>query len=155
MGRKPIDLTGLKFHMLTAVRNTGAKICHNLVWEWRCECGNLHRALASHVRSGSTKSCGCYRANKSVVSAGERYGRLVAVVKSETKQRGGYLWEFLCDCGETVLLQGDAVFRGRQKSCGCLQREGIGKSIHGHCAKNLAQGGDATPIYRAWIQVRS
>jgi hypothetical protein len=31
------------------------------VWEFQCECGNLHQALLYSVKAGQSKSCGCLR----------------------------------------------------------------------------------------------
>lgn len=52
-----IDISGQKFHKLTAIEYRG-----NRRWLFRCECGNLKEIRAQHVKSGKITSCGC-RAN--------------------------------------------------------------------------------------------
>lgn len=60
-----MDLSNQKFGMLTAVRQAGTKTFPSgqtrPIWECRCDCGNIVNVLQSCLRSGTTKSCGCYR----------------------------------------------------------------------------------------------
>jgi hypothetical protein len=151
MGRKAADYTGQRFNMLTAVRNTGEKLCRGFLWEWKCDCGNLHVSLPGHVVSGSTKSCGCYRDAKSAIASGEKYGRLTAVRKTAEKYFNAYKWEFLCDCGKTVLLAASHVM-GTQRSCGCSKLESKPSLSHGHSA---TIDGPKTPTYASWSQMKS
>ncbi len=51
-----IDLTGRKFGRLTALRRV-----HGSDWAWRCTCGVAIVKIASAVKSGNTRSCGCLR----------------------------------------------------------------------------------------------
>ena len=54
------DLTGKIFGWLVPleiVRGTGAKA----YWRCGCTCGALKDVRADHLKSGNTKSCGCYR----------------------------------------------------------------------------------------------
>lgn len=52
---------------------------------------------------------------------GERYGRLVVVSYSHSKN--GRHWLCRCDCGNESVASGGKLIIGRVKSCGCLQRE--------------------------------
>lgn len=57
------DMTGQRFHMLTVLRYLGPKAFGRrkiAVWECRCDCGSVFEAKAKGIRSGSTKSCGCW-----------------------------------------------------------------------------------------------
>ena len=58
MGRRAIDLTGQKFARLTAIERRG-KSNNGYVWLCECECGGRCLACSSHLKRGSTKSCGC------------------------------------------------------------------------------------------------
>lgn len=51
---KRIDLTGQKFHRLTAVEYVG-----NRKWRCICDCGKETVVGAYELKSGNTKSCGC------------------------------------------------------------------------------------------------
>jgi len=57
---KAIDLTGRKFGRLTALRFTGETKSSGRIWECRCDCGKTLRASVGQLRSGMTKSCGCW-----------------------------------------------------------------------------------------------
>jgi len=51
---------GLKFHRLTVVKLHSRDAHYNKRWECLCDCGNTHIVLGDKLRSGRTKSCGCY-----------------------------------------------------------------------------------------------
>jgi hypothetical protein len=55
---------------------------------------------------------------------GQKFNRLTAIKPSyyhENKRT--WVWEFLCDCGNTHLSRGSDVKNGNIKSCGCLRLE--------------------------------
>lgn len=64
---------------------------------------------------------------------GQRFGRLVAVqpVPTPSKQR---MWEFICDCGNTVIRPGHRVrshfLKGKMQSCGCHRSKSRGMYKH-------------------------
>lgn len=58
--RKPLDLTGKRFGRLTAVRAVGSNPQGNAMWECVCECGKTAIVNSQRLKSGKTKSCGCY-----------------------------------------------------------------------------------------------
>ncbi len=58
MGKR-IDLTGKRFGRLVVQRRVGFRH-HNTVWECLCDCGNTSEVSAGHLKTGDTKSCGCY-----------------------------------------------------------------------------------------------
>lgn len=51
---------GEKYGRLTAVRFVEKRQNYRPFWEFSCECGNKHIANAYNVKSGQSKSCGCY-----------------------------------------------------------------------------------------------
>lgn len=55
------DLTGDKFERLTIISRAVDSSCGRVVWNCVCECGNKKPITASHIVSGTTKSCGCFR----------------------------------------------------------------------------------------------
>lgn len=57
---KPID-AGVRFGRLVIVRRSGSDARREIVWECRCDCGRVTKALASNLRTGNTTSCGCNR----------------------------------------------------------------------------------------------
>lgn len=54
---------------------------------------------------------------------GQKFNYLLAVKKIGTDKHGKYVWEFLCDCGQSHLSCASAVKSGKVKSCGCLKKE--------------------------------
>jgi hypothetical protein len=59
MGKK-IDLVGRKFGRLEVVSRAGSDKRGEVLWKCKCDCGNECKVLGSNLRSGHTKSCGCY-----------------------------------------------------------------------------------------------
>ena len=60
--KKPYkDLTGQRFGRLTAIEYLGSVNNGKSRWRCECDCGNTTIVEITHLRSGATKSCGCYR----------------------------------------------------------------------------------------------
>jgi hypothetical protein len=147
MGRKAKDYTGQRFNRLIGLRNTGNKCCREFIWEWQCDCGNIHRALGRRVADGSTKSCGCYRNNRNKLTAGDRFGRLVLIGKAGIGKFGNRLWRWQCDCGSIIDRNFQPIKEGRQVSCGCHARE--------ESRKRAKHGQWRTRTYRAWVAMKA
>lgn len=60
--KNSIDITNLKVGKLTAIKplysKKGVQKTSNVVWECKCECGNITEVTAAHLKSGHTQSCG-------------------------------------------------------------------------------------------------
>ena len=55
---------------------------------------------------------------------GERYGKLVALYRTDIKRAGsGTYWVFQCDCGTKKVIRANVVRSGKTLSCGCLVKE--------------------------------
>ena len=50
-------------------------------WLCRCKCGNELIVLGKHLRSGNTKSCGCYQKERAIASNQLRGGDLTGSIK--------------------------------------------------------------------------
>lgn len=69
-----LDLTGQVFGKLTAIRPCPEKNNYgNMIWEFRCECGQIVYRDTSHIKRSKCPSCGC-AAKDSVISANTRHG---------------------------------------------------------------------------------
>ena len=55
------DLTNKKFFRLTCIKPAGRTKNGLVVWECRCDCGNIKNICTVKLRTG-TKSCGCLKA---------------------------------------------------------------------------------------------
>lgn len=60
---KQIDITGQRFGRLVAIEMAFKKN-YRSHWRCKCDCGNEIIVDLGNLRSGHTKSCGCYKAEK-------------------------------------------------------------------------------------------
>lgn len=63
----PIEMIGRKFHRLTVLRqlpNTEFKSTSMRTYLVQCDCGTERSVHGADLRSGNTKSCGCFRAEQ-------------------------------------------------------------------------------------------
>ena len=126
---KFIDLTGMKFGRLTVISRTENK-GRLTAWNCLCDCGNTCVVVGGNLKSGHTKSCGCYdremtsqRSKKMIINLiGKRFGRLV-VLNREANKGIQPTWRCICDCGNEVVVQGCNLRDGDTRSCGCYMRD--------------------------------
>lgn len=79
-----IDLTGRKFHRLTVLKRSPINNSQNKpLWICKCECGNITVVSGSDLKSGNTKSCGCWN----IESATKRFYK-----HGKTRTRLYYIW---------------------------------------------------------------
>lgn len=55
------------------------------------------------------------------ISAGQRFGRLVAIERAESRRYKVY-WRFRCDCGTVKEIRLADAVSGASPSCGCRHR---------------------------------
>lgn len=105
-------------------------------WLCQCKCGNQVIVLGKHLRSGNTKSCGCYQREQATKSnllrggdlTGKRFGKLVVIKEDgyimgkDNKRRR--LWLCQCDCGNQCHVQHQYLNCGDTSSCGCINSKG-------------------------------
>lgn len=60
-GRRRENLTGQKFNRITFIDFVEMQNGH-AIWKVKCDCGVIFNTYASSVKYGSTKSCGCLKA---------------------------------------------------------------------------------------------
>lgn len=83
------DLTGCRFGRLTVIsraENKNGKV----VWHCKCDCGNESDVYATCLKSGNTKSCGCYqrfRASTTGVIHGETQKTRLYNIWNNIKER--------------------------------------------------------------------
>ena len=62
MGRRPRDLSGQKFGLLTAMYPTEHRDHRgSVLWHCVCECGNEIDVSAGALLDGNNRSCGCLK----------------------------------------------------------------------------------------------
>lgn len=105
-------------------------------WLCQCKCGNTVVVLGKHLRSGNTKSCGCYQKERAIESnmerggnlTGKRFGKLVVLKEDgfviDTNGKRRRLWLCQCDCGNQCRVQHQYLNCGDTSSCGCIKSKG-------------------------------
>lgn len=138
---KVIDMTGwiMKEHgvpdsrLTVLFRDDNYKQKHNIkkgtYWRCLCSCGKETVAESRNIRLGLTKSCRCL--SKEVTSevrkkdiSGQKFGKLTAIKNTEKLHKGVYIWECLCECGNTCFKPVNKLIIGEVSSCGCLNSKG-------------------------------
>lgn len=106
------------------------------MWKCKCKCGNETIVLGKHLRSGNTKSCGCYQRERAAQSNMDRvdslidkkFGKLLVLEEAGfTEKNSGKrarLYKCLCDCGNVCEVQHQYLAYGDTTSCGCIRSKG-------------------------------
>ena len=63
MKSRLIDITGNNYGRLTVIEPAGKEGTGAALWKCRCECGNEIITRGASLKSGHTKSCGCYKSD--------------------------------------------------------------------------------------------
>lgn len=121
-----IDLTGQKINALTFIYPCKEKQGGRLKWVCQCDCGNYIVVLATNVKKGNTKSCGCIKktdpsARKDLTN--QKFGKLLVIGEPESRNNRGTYWKCQCACGNIVYKCSTDLVNGRTSSCGCLKSE--------------------------------
>ena len=131
---KRLDITGVRYGRLVALEYVGKS-----KWLCKCDCGNTTTVSLQSLKTGNTKSCGCYQRDvtrkRSLHNlAGRRFGRLTVL-----EYAGEGKWRCLCDCGNESIVLAYELTSGGTKSCGCYQRERASEAnyVHGKTHERL------------------
>jgi hypothetical protein len=136
--KKENDLTGKTFGRLTVLdldkHKTGHG--HGRFWQCKCICGN-ETSVASHkLKTGHTKSCGCWQKEQAHNThfkdlTNKRFGKLTVLsrnidLEQERRKTGDKqtYWNCKCDCGTIVTVSGGKLTSEYTHSCGCIKSYG-------------------------------
>ena len=124
-GRKITRIApGQRYGKLTVLKKTDRRESNHVVWECRCDCGNIAYAASSRLVSGRTTSCGCARIGVNLIDlTGQRFGRLTVIRRTDRHLGHSVIWECRCDCGNTAYVASTNLRKGQTQSCGCLASE--------------------------------
>lgn len=127
------DLRGQIFGRLLVLKRAENGPNWKVRWNCVCSCGNLVSVTAEHLKSGHTRSCGCFqkdRANETHFKdlTGKKFGKLLVISRNfeyqEKKDSTQTYWNCICDCGEKTVVTGGKLVFGHTQSCGCVQSFG-------------------------------
>lgn len=113
---KSKDYTGIKINSFTFVRPTNKIKRHAVVWEARCDCGNIIEVIKPRV----PKNCGCIDPNIKLSWAGQKIHNLTFIKPTNIRRDKRVVWEALCDCKNITYVIPKAVVNGNTTSCGCI-----------------------------------
>lgn len=152
MGDTLKDLTGQTFQYLTVLERTDNMVFkdNKIKVRWLCECVCGKRVVKySRALKVTDKpvSCGCMtpKQESKYDLEGLTVGFLTVIKK--TTQKGSnrdFLWECLCECGNTLLLKSQMLRAGDKKSCGCKTK----------AETSGTHGMYGTPSHNSWRTMR-
>lgn len=114
------DITGDKFNKLTALYPVSSSSIGQVVWRFRCDCGNEIEQSSSRVKNKFVTSCGC--TNYGELSSGwagyaELSGKYWGGIQNSAKKRRHtfditkeYVWELFLRQGRKCALSGLPIF---------------------------------------------
>lgn len=122
---KRLELTGNTYGRLTVVGLHS--VDKESRWDCICDCGNTTTVRASHLKSGSTKSCGCLRVDsmRDVAYKGKDFGSSDYYRNSNLQRNYGITLE---DYDDMLLDQ-----KGVCAICGTDDPKGKGRFHVDHC----------------------
>lgn len=107
------------------------------MWKCKCKCGNETIVLGKHLRSGNTKSCGCFQRERAAQAnmdrvgslVGKKFGKLTVISENgfitHASGRRSRIYYCECDCGNIVpSAQHQYLAFGDLTSCGCIRSKG-------------------------------
>lgn len=133
---KRLNLVGQKFGKLTVIEPAGVNKNQRTQWLCECDCGQRVIALGNGLKTGNTKSCGCFQKERQRLAGkknlhvltGMKFGRLTAIKRVENRGKD-VCWLCDCDCGNTAIVRAKDLSSSRDrstKSCGCIAKELVG-----------------------------
>lgn len=119
---RTVDEIGKRYGKWTVIER-GSNLGRRARWLCECDCGTRELVLASNLRNGTSKSCGCQNKNDLV---GQKFGKLTVVGKNPTRKNERVCWDCKCDCGNLTTVEGYNLKNGSTQSCGC-QKQSVGE----------------------------
>jgi hypothetical protein len=120
------DLSGKKYFRLLVIERDKKR--SGVFWTCICDCGNTKSVSSLNLKSGNSKSCGCYKKERIKISKssnilGLKFGRLTAIEETENRNRRSIIWKCLCECGNVVYVPSGRLKSNHTLSCGCYKSD--------------------------------
>lgn len=136
------NLKDRRFGSLVVLEEVKERRRNKIVWRCLCDCGNYVNIVSGSLVTGLTKSCGCYKLQRTSESkrrdiTGIRFGRLVALESTDERFNSGMVWKCRCDCGNTHFVALCVLTSGHAQSCGCLLCKG---SVYLYAFRSMLTG---------------
>jgi hypothetical protein len=160
------DITGNKYSRLKVISRASNTKTGLAQWNCLCDCGNKTISTGANLRSGLSKSCGCYQKEKCKEGGIKRRKNLIGnkfymltILKKDEADTKKVLC--ICDCGKEKTINLSDLIRGNHKSCGCSKNlmisNALKKSKEYHIKKRAEryQKRRACPLRNLTMRVRS
>lgn len=130
------DESNKRYGSLQVLYPCGRNNDKRIVFVAKCDCGNFLIVDGKRLRSGNTRSCGCYHSrkvikaneNRSPIKIGEVFGKLTVIklagYRTDSRGKRSRYWLCQCECGSKITVRHDYLKNGDTKSCGCLTSKG-------------------------------
>ena len=123
---KLIEETGNIYGYLTVLKRDTTKPKGKTYWICQCKCGNIVSISSYNLRSGHTKSCGCYQKEQTSKASlkditGKTIGNFTVLrIARDYSDNRTIKWKCRCNlCGnENVYISASNM--KKQESCGCV-----------------------------------
>ncbi len=138
------DITGKQYGYWTVLAFEG-----DSKWKCRCKCGTETIVAGGHLKSGHSKSCGCYKRefssqNNASKLLGMRFGRLTVLERVHGINKDyNARWKCACDCGAECIVPSNRLSGGHTQSCGCLHKD-----------RTTTHRMSRTRTYHTWVRMR-
>lgn len=138
VGRKFIDITGLRVGKIVAIRKISTS--GPALWECQCDCGGVINKYKNDLERTTYCHCGCESGtmkSKRLDHTGKRYGSVVGVSPIDKLKYSQIVWLWKCDCGEEFeSVAGNFVHKGSSGCPECVRKSasiatGIRATTHG------------------------
>ncbi len=126
------DLVGKRSGHLVVVSRGPNDAKSGSQWNCQCDCGKhvlirgqyLVHSARGYQQNYCSHQCDLRLNDIRLNVTNKRFSRLVAIQSiAESNKNGEALWQFRCDCGNSVIRSVVGVKRGHTHSCGCLHRD--------------------------------
>lgn len=108
-----------------------------ILWECKCDCGNMVSVSAAQLMGGYRKSCNCLSRPVVYDWVGKRFGKLT-VLEYAGRRNGAHRWKCKCDCGNITTVWQSNLKNGHTTSCGCLVKPFASRTvIDGTCIEMI------------------
>lgn len=120
-------LVGQRFGHLTVIKDSGRRLHRSIIWECKCDCGNIHYVTSNNLNSNNVKTCGksdCKYHTFYEDLTNKQFGKLTPLYPTTMKDGSHMYWMCKCSCGNPILKEVSslALKRGDVQSCGCIKR---------------------------------
>ena len=118
-----VNLIGKRFGKLVVKKEMPERKNGAVVWECKCDCGNICYPVTADLNRGVVKSCGCYNSESHKHKnemVGKKFGKLTVIEDSGKRGKSrGVIWKCRCDCGNIKYAFTHSLRSGITSSCGC------------------------------------